>query len=242
MTRRLLVHAVVLCTVIASSSVAVAHVASQDRRPVVHRSSSVSAREYRFERLTSPWRTVVRDERGVVATFTDGARTVVITGPARTFSAVATSSWVRLAPQPWTAASAQGAWLRPWLDKALEDRTEDVLAVAAHYLPGAERDASAALDAAGYVRLVYGYSLPRTPAEMAVTGTAVPADRLAVQPGDLLVFSGPAEGSVGIFFGLDQYGHARYVSSRKRTDGPAFGGDAFGRHRRGAALVAVRRL
>src|SRR4051794_3364157 len=40
-----------------------------------------------FDRLANPGRTEVRDQTGaVLATFTDGARTVALTGPKRTFS------------------------------------------------------------------------------------------------------------------------------------------------------------
>src|SRR4051812_4305666 len=40
-----------------------------------------------YERIATPARTVARDRHGtVVATFTDGARTAVLTGPGRTFA------------------------------------------------------------------------------------------------------------------------------------------------------------
>ena len=313
MSPRLAVHVVVLCTVIASSAAVVAHMATQDRHRAVQqtaasiRTTPNPAREYRYERLTAPPRTVVRDERGViVATFTDGARTAVISGPTRTFQStrtqVTTPAWVRLAPEPWTPGADHAAWLRPWLDAAVADRGDDVLAVAAQYLDGAAQatdakavrfrgdarfgradfadylgvtwsfpggpteapapDGYGALDPAGYVRLVYGYragyplrsasgagtGLPRTPAAMATldAGAQVPADRLALQPGDLLFFgSGPEVDLVGIFFGLDQNGRPRFLSSRDRTDGPAFSDDValFRRgNRNGPVLHSVRRL
>lgn len=321
MSRRLAVHVVVLCTVIASSAAVVTHMASQDRHRAFRQTgasirvtpSADQAHAYRFERLASPARTVVRDERGViVATFTDGARTAVINGPTRTFqnptrtqAQVTTPAWVRLTPEPWTPGADHAAWLRPWLDAAVADRGDDVLAVAAQYLTGAAQatdakavrfrgdarfghadfsdylgvtwsfpggptskpdpDGYGALDPAGYVRLVYGYragyplrpasgagtGLPRTPAAMATmdAGAPVPADRLALQPGDLLFFSRPGAVSevdqAGIFFGLDQNGRPRFLSSRKRTDGPAFSDevDIFSQgNRKSPVLHSVRRL
>lgn len=321
MSRRLAVHVVVLCTVIASSAAAVAHLATQDRHRAFRQTTASirttpaadPAHVYRYERLAAPPRTVVRDERGViVATFTDGARTAVINGPSRTFqnpvrtqTQVTTPAWVRLTPEPWTPGAERAAWLRPWLDAAVADRGDDVLAVAAQYLNGATQatdakavrfrgdarfghadfadylgvtwsfpggptekpapDGYGALDPAGYVRLVYGYragypmrsasgagtGLPRTPAAMAAldAGAPVPADRLALQPGDLLFFTRSGTGTevdqVGIFFGLDQNGRPRFLSSRKRTDGPAFSDDValFDRGtRKGPVLQSVRRL
>ena len=92
-----------------------------------------------FERLKNPARTLVRDERGaLLATLTDGSRSVVLTGPVRTFTesttaAVTTStSWVRLLPQPATSTIDVG-----WLTTALADRSPDVLAVAMQYVTGA---------------------------------------------------------------------------------------------------------
>ncbi|NUP38088.1 MAG: hypothetical protein HOY76_13990, partial [Streptomyces sp.] len=62
-----------------------------------------------FERLSAPARTVVRAaDGGTLATFTDGARTAVLTGPTRTFSEprtteakVTTDAWVRVLPHEW---------------------------------------------------------------------------------------------------------------------------------------------
>ncbi|ONI91630.1 hypothetical protein ALI144C_00745 [Actinosynnema sp. ALI-1.44] len=100
---------------------------------------------YTFERLDNPPRTVVRDARSVVAaTMTDGARTVVVTGPSRTFrepkattAVVTTNAWVRLAPQAWQAGGESADWFRPWLANALRDESPDVFAVAMEYLDGA---------------------------------------------------------------------------------------------------------
>ncbi len=106
-----------------------------------------------FQRLAGPDRTVVTDRAGtVVATFTDGARTVAVTGPERTFTeprfthaAVRTTTWARLAPQPWSAAAADEPWVRPWLSERLADTSPDVLAVATEYL----HDSPAALGPGG---------------------------------------------------------------------------------------------
>lgn len=101
---------------------------------------------YSFTRLTEPARTVVRDGRGAtVAIFTDGARTVRLTGstrrlaePRNTDASVTTDAWVRLAPQEWREGAESEAWFPPWLSHALADRSPDVLAVAMEYVDGAE--------------------------------------------------------------------------------------------------------
>ena len=143
---------------------------------------------YNFVRLDGPPRTAVLDENArLVATFTDGARTAVLSGQIRTFAdpqrtsaTVTTTNWVRLAPQPWHAGAERDSWFRPWLDQELGDRGPDVLAVAtqyaafAHYADDADfndflgvtykgakprKDRLGDVDSAGYVRLVYGYRL-----------------------------------------------------------------------------------
>lgn len=307
-----ILRAVALVAVIASSGTAAVRVAVEQQRQegngagITRVRADLPGRDYRYERLNAPARTVVRDERGaIVATFTDGARTVAITGhtrtflePARTPAVVTTPLWVRLAPRPWHPDAEREPWFRPWLDAAVADRGDDVLAIATQYLDGAPAavdgksvryrgDASygaadftdylgvswsaakpvparyGALDAAGYVRLVYGYrlgyplrdsagrgaGLPRTPAAMAAPGVGVPIatgpGRLALQPGDLLLFATTGGGvdHVGLFLGLDQAGRPRVLSSRKEAQGPTFGDDgtpfAPGRD---AALPGVRRL
>jgi hypothetical protein len=101
--------------------------------------------DYRYERLTDPPRTVVATGGGaVVMTLTDGARTVVLSGPARTFrdpknttATVTTTAWVRLTPQPWSAGAEQAVWFGPWLAGAVGSTAPDVLAVAMQYLDGA---------------------------------------------------------------------------------------------------------
>ncbi|WP_354640913.1 hypothetical protein [Kitasatospora camelliae] len=98
----------------------------------------------RYERLTGPDRTVVRDAAGaVLATLTDGARTAVLTGKSRTFAdpdtsaTVATDAWVRLLPQPWQAGAEQAEWFKGWFQKSLGSAEDDVLAFATQYLAGA---------------------------------------------------------------------------------------------------------
>ncbi|MBV8932603.1 MAG: C40 family peptidase, partial [Kutzneria sp.] len=99
----------------------------------------------RFERLANPARTVARDDAGAVAaTMTDGARTVVITGPPRrlrepkfTAAWIDTSSWVRLAPRPWHAGDENADWFTKWFAEARGDQSPDVFAVAMQYADGA---------------------------------------------------------------------------------------------------------
>jgi cell wall-associated NlpC family hydrolase len=99
---------------------------------------------YTFDRLAAPDRTVVREADGaIVATFTDGARTVSLTGPERVFSEpsttsakVRTTTWVRLAPKQWRAGAEHALWFEPWFLKVLRDRSPDVLAITMQYLHG----------------------------------------------------------------------------------------------------------
>jgi cell wall-associated NlpC family hydrolase len=108
-------------------------------------SDAAPAAATRFERLENPARTVQRDGTGaVVATFTDGARTVTITGPPRTFTepqfttaTITTTTWVRLAPQEWAAGAEQAEWFGPWFEVAKQDTSPDVLDVAMQYAVGA---------------------------------------------------------------------------------------------------------
>ncbi|MBY8885443.1 C40 family peptidase [Streptomyces sp. PTM05] len=103
------------------------------------------SRLYRFQRLTGPGRTVVRDSHGkTLAVLTDGARTALMAGPTRTFSEPHTTSatvrhgmWVRLMPAPWAQESENAAWFARWFPHALTDRSADVLAVAFQYAHGA---------------------------------------------------------------------------------------------------------
>lgn len=109
--------------------------------------------ELRFERAESPARTLALDHTGAVAAvFTDGARTVRLTGPTRTFrepkateATVTTSAWVRLAPQAWSPGAEREDWFEPWFAKARTDTSPDLLAIATEYLI----DAADARDADG---------------------------------------------------------------------------------------------
>jgi cell wall-associated NlpC family hydrolase len=103
--------------------------------------------KYKFARLDDPPRTVVQNSGDqALAVFTDGARTVRLAGPARTFAepeftsaTVTTTAWLRLAPQEWKQGAEGGDWFRPWLEKALTDRSPDVLATSMQYVTGAKR-------------------------------------------------------------------------------------------------------
>jgi len=94
-----------------------------------------------FERLSDPDRTVVRAaDGGTLATFTDGARTAVLTGPTRSFSEprtteakVTTDAWVRVLPHTWQRGTEKSAWFKGWFEKALGDDSPDVFAVAFQY-------------------------------------------------------------------------------------------------------------
>lgn len=96
---------------------------------------------HRFERLGNPARTVARDADGsVVATFTDGARTAVLTGPPRTFgeprtttATVTTDAWVRVLPSQWRQGGEESSWFKRWFPEALRDTSPDVFAVAFQY-------------------------------------------------------------------------------------------------------------
>jgi cell wall-associated NlpC family hydrolase len=106
-----------------------------------------SGAEFTVTRLTRPDRTEVRNRAGgVVAVFTDGARTVRLTGPSRTFAEpqftkaeVTTDAWIRLAPREWVAGAETADWFKPWLAEALADRSPDALAIAMEYVDGAEQ-------------------------------------------------------------------------------------------------------
>src|SRR3954454_21921920 len=105
-----------------------------------------SSDQITFTRAGGPDRTLARDSTGrTVATFTDGARTVVLAGPERVFTepkntdaSVTGTAWVRLAPRQWTADAADADWVRPWLARELADTSPDVLAVSMEYLTGTD--------------------------------------------------------------------------------------------------------
>ncbi|QNP75837.1 C40 family peptidase [Streptomyces roseirectus] len=111
--------------------------------------------------MGNPARTVARDQLGtVVATFTDGARTAVLTGPGRTFAEprttdarVVTKNWVRLLPTPWTPGAERSGWFTPWLKSRLGSRDPDILATAFDYIAGAPaRTTSAGVTYSGAAR------------------------------------------------------------------------------------------
>lgn len=94
---------------------------------------------YVLTRQTEPASTIVADADGVWrATFTDGASTVLVRGPSRTFvesttgATVTTSNWVRVLPKPFA-----GAVDTDWLSTRLADRSPDALAIAMQYATGA---------------------------------------------------------------------------------------------------------
>jgi NlpC/P60 family len=92
-----------------------------------------------IRRLTNPDRTEVRDsQKKWLATLTDGAYTVTLRGPRRSFAeptaanAVTHSTWVRTLPMPF-----DGKLDTTWLAYALQANTKkvpDVLAIAMQYL------------------------------------------------------------------------------------------------------------
>jgi cell wall-associated NlpC family hydrolase len=114
------------------------------------------------------------------------------------------------------------------------------------------------LDCSGYVRKVYGMrfgvpmtrrpdggeSLPRRSMQQAAeapgvapivdTGETVPADELdRLQAGDLVLFDAPSDDDevidhVGLYLGVDDAGHHRFVHSRPSSNGPTMGGDSYG--------------
>ncbi|MDT5038845.1 MAG: hypothetical protein QOE03_4030, partial [Micromonosporaceae bacterium] len=108
------------------------------------------------------------------------------------------------------------------------------------------------VDCSGYLRLVYGYrmgypllnvnaagaGLPRRAFAISQFGPGVevipnrgvpPRDYGSLQPGDMVFFnSDPGTGPFrtdhsGLFMGVDDAGHYRFVSSRSKADGPTFG-------------------
>ncbi|EME58595.1 hypothetical protein [Amycolatopsis decaplanina] len=196
--------------------------------------------EYRYERLSRPARTVVRSDTGaVVATFTDGARSVVLAGPARDFpvsrsgsSVVRGEAWVRLLPQPWKEGAEGGKWFRAWLDAALADRSPDVLATARRHWAG---DAPKISDSR-LIKLVYGLSRKISVAVIkSDTGGVVIStearEQSLLQPGDLLLFAPDAKGSgpidrVGVYLGRDTGGRHR-VLFRGSAPAVAQGGRLF---------------
>jgi hypothetical protein len=97
---------------------------------------------FSMRRVSAPAGTEVRNSSGdLVAQLTDGARTVTLAGPSRTFTepgqrvSVVTDRWVRLLPAPFSGVVDDT--LRQWLSTALADRSLDELGIAFQYLTGA---------------------------------------------------------------------------------------------------------
>jgi cell wall-associated NlpC family hydrolase len=104
-----------------------------------------TAADWVFDRADDPARTLVHDKNGdLLATFTDGARTVDITGPKRTFrepkftkASVTVNVWVRLAPQEWRSGAEHDSWFKDWFTRELTDTSLDALGMAFQYVYGA---------------------------------------------------------------------------------------------------------
>ena len=104
--------------------------------------------QLQYQRVDAPASTIARTPSGeVVATMTDGARTVALLGPERTFAdpdytaaTVTTTTWIRLMPQEWTSGSERQPWFQPWLEDTLGDTSPDMFAVALQYLRGQPAD------------------------------------------------------------------------------------------------------
>jgi cell wall-associated NlpC family hydrolase len=105
--------------------------------------TSTSSSSWTYKTLSNPARVQVFDGgTQPLATFTNGARTVTLRGPSRTFAepgsttaTVTTTTWVRLLPQAF-GGTVDGA-TQTWLTSALADRSPDVLAIATGYITGA---------------------------------------------------------------------------------------------------------
>lgn len=124
-----------------------------DRGSAARSAAPETAGPVTFTRETSPARTIVEDSNGaVVAVLTDGARTVVFSGPERTFAeptatdaVVRSTSWVRFAPQEWSDGSENATWFPAWFGEARGDTGPDLFAIAFQYV----REAPALTDNEG---------------------------------------------------------------------------------------------
>ncbi|MFD7288865.1 acyl-CoA dehydrogenase family protein [Streptomyces sp. NPDC059863] len=98
-----------------------------------------------WERLRNPDRSVLRTgDGGILATFTDGARTATLTGPSRTFdepantsSRVVTQNWVRLMPEVWTKGAEKEQWFKDWFQEYHGSERDDLFAFAFQYVEDA---------------------------------------------------------------------------------------------------------
>jgi cell wall-associated NlpC family hydrolase len=113
--------------------------------PATESTKLTTPADWVFDRAGDPARTIVHDKQGhQLAVFTDGARTVDINGPARTFreprftkASVTADVWVRLAPRQWHAGAQRDTWFQAWFARELTDKSPDVLAVTFQYVYGA---------------------------------------------------------------------------------------------------------
>lgn len=129
----------------ATSTSGFAQAALQPMGSASAQGGSPSSKTYRFTRQSGPARTEALNSRGqVVATFTDGARTVTLTGPSRTLSESANTSatvsqslWVRLAPRTWRKEDAGSSWVTSWLNSVAGSTSPDALATGSQYIQGA---------------------------------------------------------------------------------------------------------
>jgi hypothetical protein len=113
--------------------------------------SSSATTPHKAPKVAAPKQLVLRDEKGYwLATFTYGARTVVMAGPSRTFAepstttaTVTTSTWVRVYPTAFSGEVDQ-AWLGAMRDQNTKQSTPDILQTAMQYIAGAPpiKDAS----------------------------------------------------------------------------------------------------
>lgn len=89
--------------------------------------------------------TVINDDDGAwLATFTKGARTVLMRGPSRTFAepsatnvTITTDKWVRLYPKAYDGTVDQG-WLSKMVLENIKQSSPDVIAIAMQYIAGAK--------------------------------------------------------------------------------------------------------
>jgi hypothetical protein len=108
-------------------------------------SPAASAGSTTFDRLSGPARTVARSAAGdIIATFTDGARSAVLTGPSRTWreprttgATVTSDAHVRLMPDAWRKGNESSAWFKGWFPKTLASTGPDILDTAFQYGDGA---------------------------------------------------------------------------------------------------------
>ena len=107
-----------------------------------------------IQRLINPDRTKVKDSKNKwLATMTDGAYSVTLSGPRRTFAeptathAVTHATWVRTLPAPFDG-KLDKVWLKYAL-KANKQKVPDVVAIAMQYVKGAPEIFEGCLQIAG---------------------------------------------------------------------------------------------